>query len=313
MRVNAPPANPLKAITLKVGSVLVFVLMYAVIKLTAAEVPAGQQVFFRSLFAIPVILLWLMLRGEGARVLRTHRPMGHFYRGFIGTTSMALGFAGTGMLPLPEVTAIGYAAPLLTVIFAAMFLGEEVRAFRLGAVALGLAGVMIVLWPRMGAVGEGLTTREQLGAALTLMGACFAALAQIFVRKLVQQEPAARVVFWFSVSSASLALLTIPYGWVIPGPRTALLLMTLGLLGGVGQILLTSSYRYADASLVAPFEYASMLFALAIGYFWFAEVPTLPMLAGAGLVILAGVLIIWRERKLGLERARQRRAMTPPG
>lgn len=313
MPVVAPPANPLKAIGLKVGSVLVFVLMASVIKITAPEIPAGQQVFFRSFFAIPVILVWLTLRGESARVLRTHRPMGHFYRGFIGTMAMALGFAGTGMLPLPEVTAIGYAAPLLTVIFAAMFLGEQVRAFRLGAVGLGLLGVMIVLWPRMGAAGEGLTTREQLGAALTLMGATFAALAQIFVRKLVQEEPAATVVFWFSVSSAVLALLTIPYGWVVPGPRMAVLLMTLGLLGGVGQILLTSAYRYADASLVAPFEYASMLFALAIGYFWFAEAPTLFMLAGAGLVILAGVLIIWREHSLGLERARQRKAMTPQG
>ena len=69
----------------------------------------------------------------------------------------------------------------------------------------------------------------------------------------------------------------------------------------------------ADASLVAPFDYASMLFALGIGYFVFAEVPTLPMLGGAALIVSAGILIIWRERKLGLERARQRKAMTPQG
>ena len=313
MPVEAPPANPIRAITLKVGSVLVFVVMISLIKVTAPVVPAGQQVFFRSFFAIPVILAWLLLRGEGARVLRTHRPMGHFYRGFIGTSAMGLGFAGTGLLPLPEVTAIGYAAPLLTVIFAAMFLGEEVRAFRITAVCLGLLGVMIVLSPRMGAVGSGLDTRAQLGAALTLMGAVFSALAQIFVRKLVQEEPAATVVFWFSVTSSLLALLTLPLGWVLPSPGTALLLVATGLLGGVGQILLTSAYRYADASLVAPFEYASMLFALAIGYVWFAEVPTAVMLAGAALVILAGVLIIWREHQLGLQRARQRRAMTPQG
>lgn len=313
MAVEMPPANPVRAIALKVASVLVFILMATVIKVTAGEVPAGQQVFFRSFFAIPVILLWLVLRGERARVLRTHRPMGHFYRGLIGTSAMSLGFAATGMLPLPEVTAIGYAAPLLTVIFAAMFLGEDVRAFRLGAVALGLVGVMIVLSPRMSAVGEGLTTREQLGASLALTGAACTALAQIFVRKLVQEEPASTIVFWFSVSATLLSLVTLPWGWVMPDPRTALLLVSLGLLGGVGQILMTSAFRYADASLVAPFEYASMLFALAIGYFWFAEVPTLTMLAGAGLVILAGVLIIWRERRLGLERARQRRAMTPQG
>jgi drug/metabolite transporter (DMT)-like permease len=90
-------------------------------------------------------------------------------------------------------------------------------------------------------------------------------------------------------------------------------LVLAGLLGGVGQILLTSSYRGTDASLIAPFDYASMIFALAIGYFVFAEVPTLTMLAGAALVIFAGILIIWRERKLGIERNKGRKAMTPQG
>lgn len=89
--------------------------------------------------------------------------------------------------------------------------------------------------------------------------------------------------------------------------------MLAGLLGGAGQILMTSAYRHADASVVAPFDYASMLFALAIGYWAFDEVPTRTMLLGASLVVTAGVLIIWRERRLGIERARQRKAMTPQG
>ena len=91
------------------------------------------------------------------------------------------------------------------------------------------------------------------------------------------------------------------------------MLVAAGLLGGVGQILLTSSYRWADASVVAPFEYVSMLFALVFGYLLFDEVPTLTMLSGAALVVTAGILIIWRERRLGIERARQRKAMTPQG
>jgi drug/metabolite transporter (DMT)-like permease len=106
---------------------------------------------------------------------------------------------------------------------------------------------------------------------------------------------------------------TIPFGWVMPTLTEGITLTAAGLLGGVGQILLTSSYREADASLVAPFDYASMLFALLIGYFVFAEVPSLTMLAGAALVIFAGILIIWRERQLGLERAKGRKAMTPQG
>ena len=119
--------------------------------------------------------------------------------------------------------------------------------------------------------------------------------------------------FYFSLSSSLLALLTIPFGWVVPTPLEMALLVSCGLLGGVGQILLTSSYREADASLVAPFDYASMLFALLIGYFAFDEVPTRAMLIGAGLVITAGILIIWRERRLGLERAKGRKALPPGG
>jgi drug/metabolite transporter (DMT)-like permease len=305
--------NPLHGILLKLGSVTIFVLMAALIKATADEVPPGEQVFFRSLFAIPVILIWLMRRGELSSGLRTARPMGHVFRGLMGTAAMGLGFAGLGLLPLPEVTAIGFAAPLLTVIFAAMFLGEDVRAFRLATVALGLVGVLVVLSPRLGQVGDGLSTAQTLGAVITLMGAMCAALAQIFIRKLVQEESTSAIVFWFSITATMLSLVTLPFGWVMPSPGTAALLVLAGLMGGVGQILLTSAYRFADASLVAPFDYAAMLFALAIGYGVFGEVPTLTMLIGAAIVIAAGFLIIWREHRLGLERSRQRKAMTPQG
>jgi len=135
----------------------------------------------------------------------------------------------------------------------------------------------------------------------------------VFVRKLVLAETTAAIVFYFMLTASVLSLCTLPFGWVIPTATEAVLLVLAGLLGGVGQVFLTSSYREADASVIAPFEYASMIFALAIGYVVFDEVPTGMMLGGAALVILAGVLIIWRERKLGLERARQRKAMTPQG
>lgn len=304
--------SPLRGILLKLVSVLIFIVMAALIKATAAHVPPGEAVFFRSFFAIPVILVWLALRRELHSGMRVASPIGHVWRGVLGSTAMGLGFAGLGLLPLPEVTAIGYASPLLTVVFAAMFLGEQVRAFRLAAVGMGLVGVLIVLSPRLGAVGEA-SDREALGAMVVLMGALCSALAQVFVRKLVATERTSAIVFWFSVTASGLSLLTIPFGWVIPAPRDAALLVLAGVFGGFGQIFLTSSYRYADAGVIAPFEYASMIFALAIGYFVFDEVPTLIMLGGAALVIAAGVLIIWRERQLGLERARQRKAMTPQG
>lgn len=305
--------NPIRGIALKIASVCVFVAMASLIKATADQVPPGQAVFFRSFFAMPVIVGWLIWRQELHVGLKTKNPMGHVWRGLVGTSAMGLGFAGLGLLPLPEVTAIGYAAPLLVVIFAAMFLGEEVRLFRLSTVALGLVGVLIVLSPRLQVNATDVSATETLGAVVVLMGAVCAALAQVFVRKLVQTEGTAAIVFWFSVTASTLALLTLPWGWVVPDlPQTAMLICA-GLLGGLGQILLTSSYRHADASLIAPFEYTSMLLALIVGYAVFDETPTLTMLGGAAVVITAGVLIIWRERQLGLERARQRKAMTPQG
>jgi drug/metabolite transporter (DMT)-like permease len=304
----------LRGIALKLGSVLVFIVMASMIKATAPHVPAGQAVFFRSAFAIPVIVVWLAMRRELSTGFKAKNPVGHVWRGLMGTLAMGLGFAGLGYLPLPEVTAIGYTAPLLVVVFAAMFLGEEVRLFRLASVALGLTGVLIVLSPRLTLLaGEVASHREAFGALLVLGGAIFAALAQVFVRKLVNSENTSAIVFWFSLTATVLSLATLPFGWVIPTATEAIILIAAGLLGGVGQILLTASYREADASLVAPFDYASMLFALLIGYFVFSEVPTWTMLGGAALVISAGILIIWRERKLGLERAKARKAMTPQG
>jgi drug/metabolite transporter (DMT)-like permease len=303
----------MRGIFYKICSVVMFILMASLIKATADHVPPGEAVFFRSFFAMPVIIAWLAMRGELQTGLKASAPMGHIWRGVVGTMAMGLGFAGLAYLPLPEVTAIGYAAPLLTVIFAAMFLGEDVRLFRISAVVMGLIGVSIVLSPRLTVMPGPDNDAATLGALLVLGGAVFAALAQVFVRKLVLKETTAAIVFYFSLTATVLSLATIPFGWVIPAPREAGLLVLCGLLGGIGQIMLTSSYREADASVVAPFDYASMLFALAIGYWVFDEVPTLTMLIGATIVVAAGVLIIWRERKLGLERAKQRKAMTPQG
>lgn len=306
--------RPLHGIAFKVSSVLIFIVMSALIKSTSHHIPAGEAVFFRSFFAIPVIVIWLAFRRELSTGLRTKNPIGHFWRGLMGTLGMGLGFAGLGYLPLPEVTAIGYASPLLVVVFAAMFLGEDVRLFRISCVALGLTGVLIVLSPRLTILsGDAASHREAFGAMLVLCSAFASALAQVFVRKLVNIEKTAAIVFYFSVTSTLLSFVTLPFGWVVPSARELAILITAGLLGGVGQILLTSSYREADASLIAPFDYASMIFALLIGYFVFAEVPTWTMLAGASLVITAGILIIWRERRLGIERTKGRKAMTPQG
>ena len=305
--------NPLRGIGLKVLSVLVFVAMATCIKASAPHVPPGERVFFRSVFAIPVILGWLAWSGGLRGGLDTLNPLGHVWRGLLGTAAMALGFTALGLLPLPEATALGYAAPLLVVIFAAMFLGEQVRGFRLSAVAVGLVGVTIVLWPRLSVDPAGASSAEAVGAMAALLGAVFAALAQVFVRRLVATEATPAIVFYFSLTATLISLVTLPFGWAVPPGGTALLLVAAGLFGGVGQVLLTESYRHAEASTIAPFEYVSMLFALLLGYLVFAEVPTTAMLAGAALIVAAGLFILWREHRLGIRRAAARKAMTPQG
>ena len=134
--------TPLRGIALKLLAVFVFTIMASLIKATSSDVPPGEAVFFRSFFALPVILGWLALRGDLSTGLRTKLPLGHLWRGLIGVSAMGFGFAALGLLPLPEVTVLGFVAPLLTVVLAALLLGERLRLFRISAVLLGLVGVV---------------------------------------------------------------------------------------------------------------------------------------------------------------------------
>lgn len=284
--------NILRAIGLKLASVALFVGMQALVKFTAGRVPAGEAVFFRSAFALPVILGWIALRGQLPLGLMPSDPLGHFWRGLMGTISMGLGFAALAYLPLPEVTAIGYVAPLLAVIFAAMYLDEQVPRLNWMAVLVGMCGVLVVLYPRFTVFDRsGSGTAELLGVMLVLGCAVFAALAQTVVRKLLATDRTPIIVLWFSVTSLFLSLLTLPFGWVVPEMADIMALVACGLIGAFAQILMTESYRYAGASTVSPLDYASLLFALAIGYAAFGERPSPSLMVGAPLVILAGVLV----------------------
>jgi len=277
-----------------ISAITLFVIMSSFIK-AADTVPAGQAVFFRSICAMPIILAWLWFQGDLRDGLKTINWKGHATRALAGTMAMGLGFAGLKLLPLPEVTALRFATPILLVVFAALFLGERFRLIRMSAVIVGLVGVLIIMWPRLSFEGG---SRETLGVAMVLGSAALAALAQVFIKKMAGVEKTSAIVFWFSATATVLSLLTLPFGWVWPETRELALLVGAGLFGGCGQLLLTSSYRFADAGVLAPFTYVSMIWALLIGYFVFAEVPTVPMLLGAALIIAAGGVIVWRERQL---------------
>lgn len=283
-------------IGLKVVSVAVLMAMSTLVKLATETVPAGEIVFFRSLFAVPPILVWLWWRGDLATGLKVASPRSHVIRGAVGCTAMAMMFTGLGLLPLPEVTAIAYAAPVMVTVLAALFLGENIRAWRIGAVLFGFAGVLVMLSPRLSGLGSGPIEGEALGAVLVLGAAVFMAGATCIVRGMVHREESSAIVFWFSISCTAYALLTLPFGWVMPSASVMAMLIGAGVLGGVGQILLTESFRHGDAGVIAPFEYVSLLFSLAIGWFVFAELPPTATYPGAAMVIVAGLVILWRER-----------------
>ncbi|MDJ0931217.1 DMT family transporter [Breoghania sp.] len=303
-------------ISLKVLSTITFTLMSAIIKLIIDEIPTGEVVFARNFLGMIPVFVMMAAQGQLPVAIKTRRPLGHFLRAIIGVTAMSLNFAALAFIPLPDATAIGYAAPLLTVVMAVFILKEIVGVYRWSAVGVGFVGVVIILAPNLGS--SQLDQETAIGASLALTATLFMAGAAIIVRKLITSERSATIVLWFSASSSVLALTTIPLEaiwpsqtWVMPEGWQWGMIVATGLLGGLGQILMTTSYRFADASTIAPFDYTTIIWATALGWVMFDEVPGPTVIAGAAVVIAAGLFVLYREQHLGIDRTRSRCASTP--
>lgn len=287
-------------IGLKIASVSVFIGMSTLIKATDG-VPVGQLVFFRSFFAIFSIVFYFWLKGQLKGVLKTNERGSHIWRGMIGVMAMFFGFFALTKLPLPEAVAINYAAPLIAVMLSAIILKEYVGFYRWSAVLVGLIGVIIIIWPRMSIFSSGeIGQDEALGAASALTGAAMAAVAMVLVRRLIKKERTSTIVVYFTLTSTAVGLLTLPFGWVMPSWQELVMLICAGFAGGIAQILLTESYRHAPMSIIAPFEYTSMILSLIIGFLIFGDIPTITMIIGGTIVMMAGIFVILRERKLAL-------------
>jgi drug/metabolite transporter (DMT)-like permease len=153
-------------------------------------------------------------------------------------------------------------------------------------------------------------TKLAMGAIAVVGSAAFASGAMIQIRRLIGQEKAITIVIYFTVISSFMSFLSLPFGWIMPDSKQITVLVLAGIVGGVGQIFLTSCYRYADVSTIAPFEYVSLLLSLAIGWFVFGDLPTLQMLMGGLIVVGSGLFIIWREHRLGLKRKHSKEAQS---
>jgi drug/metabolite transporter (DMT)-like permease len=302
--------SPLFGVFLKLISALFLTMMAAAIKSVSTRYPIGEIVFARSFFALIPLLIWLAWRAELPAALKTKNLRSHLKRGIMGSSSMFTSFAALQFLPLSEAVAIGYAAPLAVVVLAALVLKERVRIYRWSAVTIGFVGVIIMLSPHLGTGTRQVGGDAAIGAALALASAFFSAFSAVEVRILTQTERTGAIVFYFMMLTSLLGLSTIVLGWTMPGLQDGLLLVVIGILGGLGQILVVQAYRYGDASLIAPFEYSTMLWAIAIGWFWFGEWPASAILIGATIVIASGIYVILREHRLGLARREQREVGT---
>jgi drug/metabolite transporter (DMT)-like permease len=301
----------LRGIALKVGATFAFALMAALIKAAAPIYPVSEIVFFRSVIAMATLACWLAWLGEWPSALRTTRPLGHIGRSLVGSCGMYGYFLSLAFLPLADATAFTFVSPLMIVPLASVVLGEAVGFARAAAAALGFAGVLVMLSGHLGAGAGG--APSGLGALVALVGASGTAIAMIQIRRLTESESTGAIVFYFSAVTAVLSLapligamawpghgvfagLVATQRFVTPGAVDFAVLVAIGLLGGCGQIMLTQCYRYADASVIAGFDYVAMIWAATLGYLLFGEIPTTRVLVGAAIVMAAGAALLMWER-----------------
>jgi drug/metabolite transporter (DMT)-like permease len=300
--------NLFKAIGFKLISALLFAAMSALVRQLGDVAPVGQLVFFRSACAIPPVLLIYALRGELMGALRTNRVFGQLGRGALSVGGMFTNFSALTRLPLADATAISFASPLITVALAALILKEQVRFYRWSAVLVGFAGVIVMLIPHFDIshyYAAGAASAATIGSLFAVVAAFCNAGTVIQTRRLAQSETTSSIVFYFSLVTALAGAVTLPFAWHTPNPSELLALVSLGVFGGIAHIFLTESYRHATASVIAPFDYSAMLWALLLGYWVFGELPSALVYVGAAIVAGAGLFVIWRERQLGLQRARE--------
>jgi drug/metabolite transporter (DMT)-like permease len=296
--------NIVKAVSLKLASTLMFAIMGAQARYLSGAYPIGEVAFFRSLFALIPILIFFGWRGELRGALRTDRPKDHVIRGMFSVVGTFCTFGALARIPIADYTAIAFIAPLITVVFAALILKEHVHVYRWSAVGVGFTGVILMLTPYLGSHAE-LSTAMLIGVGFAITNAFTAGGATIQIRRLTTTESTSAIVIFMTLMVMIVSLVSVPFGWLMPASWGDLaVLIGIGISGGLGQIFFTDSYRHAPASFLAPFDYSAMLWAFALGYWLFGEVPTIYVMIGAVIVAGAGIFVILRERYLGLKRLR---------
>ena len=294
----APTHRPILAIALRLGAAALIADMLALVKLAGeAGVALPEILFWRQCLSIPLLLGWMhTTRNTG--LLRTKRLWVHGRRAMLGLTSMSLFFGAALFMPLAELTTITFTGPLFAVALAALLLKEAVGPWRWGAVALGLAGVAVVAQP----AGE---TLPALGVAMGSLAAMLNGLISVQVRDLGRTEHPLTSVFLFAMFSMIPLGLLLPFFAAVHSPLTYALLIGAGVSGMLAQIGLTSALRFGTVATVTVMDYSGLIWSTLAGWLVFAHLPPLTTWIGAPLIVAAGLIVVWREHRLSIDRAKE--------
>lgn len=296
---SAPIHASLLGIYLKLASLALFCTMDAMVKALGDTYGPFQLMLFRSAVAM-LPIAYLVWRAGDMRVVRSNKPWLQVARIVAGLGSTAGFFYIFPRMPLVDAYAISFAAPLFMVALSVPLLGEQVGWRRWTAVGVGFVGVIVMLDP----LGISIHTMSLVVLAATF---CYS-LSTILVRLASRYDSDIATLFWFSVVSTAVSLVLAIPEWVWPSAMDWVWLVTLGLLGGIAQILVTRAWRLATAAVLAPFDYAGIVLAVLYGYLWFKEEPSWTVWFGLPLVIGSGLYILHRERV----RARQKTVAALP-
>ena len=287
-----PARQALIGIISMTGAIALFSVMDVMIKELSDTYSTVQIYFFRSLLAL--IPAWVVLRGEGGlTALRTRRLGFHIFRSCVSMSFLMAFFYALHLLPLADLYAITFAAPLFITALGVPMLGERVGARRWAAIGVGFLGVLVILRPG----GEVFS----IGGLIGLGSSLLFSFSMIFTRQLSRTESNGAIVTYFALTSTVLSGLALPFYWHSPTGGDWALLIAVGLVGGVGQIFITHAFRAAPAAIVSPFQYTSILWGLIFGYAFFGDLPDAIMLAGAAIVVASGLYILYRETRQGQE------------
>ncbi len=295
---QAPRQNEKLGIFLKILSVLAFAIMGGLAKYLQGSIPLPQLVFFRSFIALIPLTIFLLSTGSFSAGLKTNNPWGHVKRCLIGTVAMFFAFEVLDLLPIAEATALNYLSPIFLVVLAMLFLKEQITLRRWLGVSCGVMGLLVMSLPKFSlfSANTAVESSQQamIGIGVGVLSAFLIAMAMLQVRQLTQMgENAGTITFYFAIVSSvisGMVTLSSSANHVAPEPWQWLCLTAIGLAGGMAQILMTSAFKYAEASALAPYDYLAVVFAVIIGFVVFSEVPDMAFWLAMPLIIGGAVI-----------------------